>query len=195
MTDDIIDELYGEEERVPTDDELKRLRNLCSLLAGKQERKKELEDALKQVNETIWNLEMKEIPDLASEIGVDSVGLPDYDADILVRPYYKANIPQTWPQDQRDAAFEYLDDVGLGDIVRNEVRFVLGRDSEEAVLAIVEAVRRSNHPDIPDPEIGRSVPWNTLTSAVREMVERGEALDLEKIGATVGQRAQIKKRK
>lgn len=190
---DIFDEILGEEDRIPTDGETAKLRELCLELAMLQERKRQLESELRATNTRIWDLETKEIPDLATEIGVDRLGLPEYSADIQVGPYYKANISSEWPEERREAAFEYLESEGLGDIVRNQVIFSLGKGSEDVREALLRAARQV--PDLPDPTLRRDVPWNTLTSVLREQTEKGRPLDLEIIGGTVGQRAVIKKRK
>lgn len=189
---DIFDEIL-EDDDIPTDEELKSIRKHCQLLAVRQDQKREAEARLKELNKEIWELEMRTIPDLAAEIGVDTVGLPEIGVDIRIRPYYKANIAAEWPEEQRERAFEYLEEIGVGDIIKTEVRFQLGRDSLEELSALLRAARQV--PGLPDPTVGKQVPWNTLTSTVRELVEKGEALNLDVIGAVVGQRATIKERK
>lgn len=188
---DIFDEILDDD--IPTDEELKSIRKHCQLLAVRQDQKREAEARLKELNKEIWELEMRTIPDLAAEIGVDTVGLPEIGVDIRIRPYYKANIAAEWPEEQRERAFEYLEEIGVGDIIKTEVRFQLGRDSLEELSALLRAARQV--PGLPDPTVGKQVPWNTLTSTVRELVEKGEALNLDVIGAVVGQRATIKERK
>lgn len=190
---DVYDEILGEEDRIPTDGETAKLRALCLELAQARETKQELEEQLKRTNSRIWDLEMRDIPDLATELGVDRLGLPEYESDISVAPYYKANISGDWPEERREESFFYLEQVGLGDIIRREVTLSLGRDSEEKIEEILEAL--SEISGIPPASVRRNVPWNTLTSVLREQTEKGVAVDLEKIGGVVGQKATIKQRK
>lgn len=188
----VLDEIYGGDS-VPSEQQTTRLRDLCADLSYQRLKKQKLEEELKQVNERIWSLEMTEIPDLSSELGVDRIGLPELGIDILVKPYYKANIASDWEEDRRAAAFDYLERIGVGDIIKTDVRFVLGRDSLQMLEDIVRVV--SSVQGTPAPVVAKNVPWNTLTSVVRELTEKGTPLELETIGAVVGQRAQIKERK
>lgn len=192
MSDDILDEIYGTD-TIPSEEDTTRLRELCTRLANERAHKEKLERELKSTNKLIWDLEMKEIPDLAGELGVDVLGLPEMNVDIKIKPYYKANISSQWPAEKQETAFKYLEEIGVGDIIRNEVKFSLGKESDELAEAILEAVSKIEN--APSPSINKTVPWNTLTGVVREFTEKGEPIDLEVIGATVGQKATIKERK
>ena len=197
---DILAEIADELDHIPTEQETARLRELCEELVTKTRESDELGSRLKKLNKEIWDLKTKDIPDLSSEIGVDTLGIPDMEVDISVRPYYKANISADWEEDRKQEAFRYLESIGVGDIIRTNVNYALGPSSMELARVIHSAVTEyaSTHAedrDIPEPQINMGVPWNTLTSVVKDLTEKGEPLDLEKIGATVGQMAKIKERK
>lgn len=193
--DDILAKMAEEADDGPSDNQLRQLREYCGELVRMQSRARELEKELKETKKKIWDMEMKTIPDYATEIGVDRVGLPDFGADVTIAPYYKANISADWPEERRAEAFAYLERIGVGDIVRTSVEFTLGRDSLDLAKRIAEEVRQRLGNEVPPPQISMKVPWNTLTSTVKELTERGDPLDLEMIGATVGQRAVVKERK
>lgn len=192
--DDILAKMAAETDDVdaPTEDKLQRLQSMCSRLADMREHAEQLDRELKEVKKKIWDMETKEIPDFASEIGVDKVGIPERNVDVVVEPYFKANISSDWSHERREEAFTYLENEGFGDIIRRDLNFSFGRDSDEAVAALLRATRQV--PDAPEPTEKKNVPWNTLTSLLREQTKKGVAMDLEKIGATVGQMAKIKER-
>jgi hypothetical protein len=200
IMEDILSELADSIESMPSDEEMARLRTLCVEMVEKQREADETEAKLKDLKREIYELQHKKIPEVSAEIGMDRVGLPDLNVDVVVAPYYKANISSSWDEDRRQAAFDYLTEIEVGDIIRTEVSYSLGPESMELAeaihTAVVEYASRMNDPqNVPEPKIGMGVPWNTLTSVVRELTEKGEPLDLEKIGATVGQVAKIKERK
>lgn len=200
MDEDVLSRFAEEAESdAPSDEEIESVRALCAELVRKQRQADEIQEQLRQVNKEIWELKTKTIPDLAVERGIDSMGLADYGVDVVVEPYYKANISADWPEEQRARAFEHLEELGVGDIVRTRVEYTLGKDSLELAHAMDEIIRSAaaqiGADEIPTPEIGMSVPWNTLTSTVKDLSKKGVAMDLEVLGATVGNIAKIKERK
>lgn len=182
---------------IPSDDSLTRARRKAQELVDAERLRDELEQKLRDANVRLWDLKMREVPDLFAELGVDSLGLPGAGVDVEIGPYCKANISADWDTERREAGFEHLDALGAGDIVKNTitVTFPRGHDAERAEW--LERVRGLNF-SFEQPELveARFVPWNTLTAFVKEQVQRGNTdLDLEKLGAQVGTIAIIKKRK
>lgn len=226
---DLFDELAREAADVssaPTDDQMAKLREKCVELVDADAEVSRLESELESAKERRTALAHKELPDIFGELGVDQFGLPDageHGVDLSLSPYYKASIPADWPDDQKAAAFDHLETIGGGDLVRTEVKFTLGRGQVELARTIVamlrtlgSAMQAEGVGDIPAPSISMGVPWSSLTSFVKErtiyesrdefasaLLEAAQAgesppeptMDLGVLNATVGQVVKIKPRK
>ena len=149
-------------------------------------------------------LTMKELPDYLKSIHQDKIGLPEFEVDLVLENYYHANIKADWPPEKREEAFKYLEEIGSGDLIKTEVVFLFGRKDLKKVRWLQAFIETLKHyltqvggepADIPEPTVGMAVPWNTLTAWVKEQLEGGLAVDLDKVGATVGQVVKIKPRK
>lgn len=180
---------------VPTDAGAARLRIAASKMVALEKQKESLEAQLKATNVELFETKTRTLPDLFAEIGTDIIGVPDSGVDVKVVPYVHANIAADWDDEKKNAAFEHLESVGGGDIVKNTVTVVFTRGQYDELLEWIEKVKGLNLPfDPPDMTVAKTVPWNTLTAFVKEQVGRGTVLDLEKLGATVGSIAKIQKR-
>lgn len=182
--------------KVASDEDLKRAQKLAKEFVEIGLNMEELEKQLKVLKERKSQIESREIPDLFGEIGVDVIGLPDDNCDVIVRPYYKANIPASWDPDRREQAFRWLDENGHGDVISVTVSVDFQRGekalADELVHLIRTKFRGANSHQV---KTVMGVPWTTLTALVKEQVEQGEAIPLDTLGATVGQVAKITKRK
>lgn len=163
-----------------------------------------LEQLLAVAKERRLELTMRELPEYMTRIGQDRIGLPDADVDLVMEPYYHANIQADWPVDQREKAFSYLEHRGDGDLIKTKVEMFFGRSEIWKVRWIIASLRLlaeklreagSETPEIPDPIVSMQIPWNTLTAFVKEQIRLGAALELDTIGATVGRVVKIKPRK
>lgn len=147
-------------------------------------------------------LTMVELPAYMQKIGQDKIGLPEFNVDLVTEAYYHANIKAEWPEDQREAGFSYLEEVGSGDMIKMNVVFAFGRREIQKVKWLMAFIRLMQEQLkvqeaelIPDPIVSKGVPWNTLTAWLKERVTSGLSVDLEKIGGTVGVIVKIKPRK
>lgn len=149
-------------------------------------------------------IQMRELPEYFRSINQDKLGLPEFDVDLVLEPFYHANIKAEWPDEQRQKAFDYLEARGDGDLIKTVLELQFGRKELWKVrwlLAhiklLADEVNKYNEPQLtlPEPYIRMGVMWNTLTAHVRSVIEKGEQLDLEILGAEVGQIVKIKPRK
>lgn len=201
---------------VPTEEGMASLRKMAMELVATDARVVQLERDLEAAKQRRLALAHREMPDLMARVGQDRIGLPDageHGVDIVSEFYAKASISAEWDPDRIQAGFDHLDELGAGDLIKNVVSLQFNRGDHEMVKAFLAAlrtdefadlVRRSTNEDVafelPDPDVKMSVPWNTLTSFVkewqgREHDEEDPVMDLEKLGATVGIIVKIKPRK
>jgi len=190
-----IDDIMREDsrKRKPSQDRLEEVREAAKRLRDLALSAASLEERLKQIREQKRNIEMQELPDLFDTAGVTSItlaaegNLPEYTCK--VSPYYHANIRADWPPQKKEAAFTWLRDHGSGDLIKQVFTIELGMGMDKQAKAIQAALNKLKVKYNQE----QSVPWNTLTSFVKEQIEKHqETPPLETLGATVGRIAKIK---
>ncbi len=166
-----------------------RLATLDSLIAGAEER-------VKLWKEQRLEIARKQIPEFFEAVlHTDKIGVPEAGVDIVVKPFYHANIKSDWEPAKREEGFKYLEYLGHGDTIKVVVTATFGRGELENARLIENLIRNSPVGNSNPPVLEMSVPWNTLSALVKEQVEKGKKIDLDKLGATVGREAKVVKRK
>ena len=159
-------------------DQVERLENL------NQEVKKDEED-LKQKKKNLEHLSGEVIPTMMAEMGLSHLKLMD-GSSVDVKPNYSANITIA----NRDAAFKWLRDNGLGDIIKNEISVSFGRneDNKAADYAVLAQERGFQ------PTQKLKVEPMTLKALVRERIEAGKEMPTELFNVFVGNKTTIKRK-
>lgn len=164
----------------------------------------ELEDRLKAAKEAKTELTQKTLPDYMIKVGQDRIGLAEFGVDLVLEDYYHANISSDWEPERRQAAFDWLESRGHGDLVKCVLTVPFPRFMLAAARWLQQRLREMLIPDeytddtgqhFPEALVEMTVPWNTLTAFVKEQVRAGNEIDLEMLGATVGKVVKIKERK
>src|SRR5210317_1645493 len=109
-------------------DQVVKLRNL-------EDQIKSTEDSLKKLKAKADSLSGEVIPTMMTEMNISTMKLADGSA-IEVKPVYGASSPA----DKKEEAFNWLQENGLGDLIKNEVTVSFGRNEDNkaadyAVLA------------------------------------------------------------
>ena len=180
----------------PPKDKLDALRKMVGEARDKEALKADLESRLKETNIRLQELYHKDLPDLLDQVGVPSISLaaegnlPAVTAK--AEPYYRANIAAEWEPDRKQAAFSLLDSLESGDIIKSDVTVQFSRGQREQTLALTEQLKTLGF----SPIVKDQVPWATLTSWLKEQVERHDvtftAQQLETLGATIGRIVRLK---
>ena len=159
-------------------DQVERLENL------NQEVKKDEED-LKQKKKNLEHLSGEVIPTMMAEMGLAHLKLMD-GSSVDVKPHYSANITIA----NKDAAFKWLRDNGLGDIIKNEISVSFGRneDNKAADYAVLAQERGFQ------PTQKLKVEPMTLKALVRERIEAGKDMPTELFNVFVGNKTTIKRK-
>jgi len=156
-------------------DQVERLENL------NREVKKDEED-LKQKKKNLEHLSGEIIPTMMAEMGLSHLKLMD-GSSVDVKPHYSANITIA----NKEAAFNWLRNNGLGDIIKNEISVSFGRNEDNkaadyAVLAKGQGFQ---------PTQKLKVEPMTLKALVRERIEAGKDMPTELFNIFVGNRTKI----
>ena len=159
-------------------DQVERLENL------NQEVKKDEED-LKQKKKNLEHISGEVIPTMMAEMGLAHLKLMD-GSSVDVKPHYSANITIA----NKEAAFNWLRNNGLGDIIKNEISVSFGRneDNKAADYAALAAERGYQ------PTQKLKVEPMTLKALVRERIEAGKEMPTELFNVFVGNKTTIKRK-
>jgi len=162
-------------------------------------RKEDLEEQLKAAGKEVEQMAMVTLPDLLDTVGIDHVGVPakgnQAAFDVVMRPYYKAVIAASWDEQKKQDAFNALSSLNAGDLIRRTVTIFIPATRPDAPDLEARLVAMAGNVGL-EATTDRTVPWNSLTSWLKERVEGGKQLpSLDTIGATVGRKATIKDRK
>jgi len=159
---------------------------------------RDLEERLQKHKQARFKLEHETLPDMFMQARVTQVtvakegNLPPYKASLA--PYYKAVIQAEWPIEKQQAAFDLLDKLRLGDLIKTVVEVAFARDDRKATKAFLAAIKKLVHAD--QVRTKQTVPWGTLTAAIKYMYEHeGKQLgdeELNTLGATVGYAVTLK---
>ena len=143
---------------------LDRTENIKSL-ANQVKSLKELEDEIKADEESLKNkkkeierISGEVIPTMLSEMGLSSLKLADGSA-VDVKPYYAANISIK----NREAAYNWLRQNGLGDIIKNEVSVSFGRGEDNKAAEYANLAKGQGFQPTQKLKIILICPWIFLT--------------------------------
>jgi len=143
------------------------------------------EEQLKQKKKNLEHLSGEVIPTMMSEMGLSHLKLMD-GSSVDVKPHYSATITQA----NKEAAFNWLRNNGLGDIIKNEISVSFGRneDNKAADYAALAAERGFQ------PTQKLKVEPMTLKALVRERIEAGKEMPTEIFNVFIGNKTTIKRK-
>ena len=143
------------------------------------------EEALKEKKKQIEHVSGEVIPTMMSEMGLSHLKLMD-GSSVDVKPHYSATITVA----NKEAAFKWLRENGLGDIIKNEisVSFVRNEDNKAADYAKLAQGRGFQ------PTQKMKVEPMTLKALVRERIEAGKEMPTEIFKVFVGNKTTIKRK-
>ncbi len=159
-------------------DQVERLENL------NQEIEKTEKD-LKQKKKDLEHVSGEVIPTMMSEMGLSHLKLMD-GSSVDVKPNYSANITLA----NREAAFNWLRNNGLGDIIKNEILVSFGRNEDNKAADYAALAQERGY----QPTQKLKVEPMTLKALVRERIEAGKEMPTELFNIFVGNKTTIKRK-
>jgi hypothetical protein len=181
----------------PTDPSLRRIATAAQALFVADQRLKRAEALVEAIKRRRTDLSTKVLPELMDTAQTDSLGLSGANADVIVETMYHAVIRADWPEAQRQSAFEHLDELGGGDLIKSIIAIQLPRDAYDQAVELLIAIKLwLKHKKLDAvPTLRLDVPWASLTAFVRDWMERpidahasvggAPTLNLTRLGATV----------
>ena len=173
-------------------DAMKKTENIQSLadqvekLESLQERLELQEENIKNTKKQMDHLSGEVIPTMMSEMGLSELKLQD-GSHLKVATSYKASITEA----NKEAAFNWLRDNGLGDIIKNEILVAFGRNEDNKAADYAELAKGQGF----QPTQKMKVEPMTLKALVRERIEAGKDLPTEIFSVFTENKTTIKRNK
>ena len=143
------------------------------------------EENLKRLKKNYEHLSGEVIPTMMSEMGLSHLKLMD-GSSVDVKPHYSATITQA----NKEAAFNWLRQNGLGDIIKNEISVSFGRNEDTRAADYADLAK--SHGFQPTQKL--KVEPMTLKALVRERIEAGKEMPTEIFNVFIGNKTTIKRK-
>ena len=148
----------------------------------------EIEDAesrLKLLKKKRDHISGEVIPTMMSEMGLAELKLHD-GSHLKVSTSYRATITEA----NKAAAFNWLRENGLGDIIKNEISVSFGRSEDNKAADYAELAKGQGL----EPVQKLKVEPMTLKALVRERIEAGKEMPTEIFNVFIGNKTTIKRK-
>ena len=173
-------------------DAMSRTENIQSLadqverLEGLNKRIETSEQNLKDLKKAYQHISGEVIPTMMSEMGLAELKLQD-GSHLKVATSYRATITEA----NKEAAFTWLRNNGLGDIIKNEISVSFGRNEENKAADYANLAQERGY----QPTQKLKVEPMTLKALVRERIEAGKEMPTEIFGVYSENKTTIKRSK
>ena len=181
-----IDFEKDQQEVIQKTDNIKTLADQVEKLNSLQQRIELQEDNLKSTKKEFDYLSGEVIPTMMAEMGLSHLKLMD-GSSVDVKPNYSASISIA----NREKAFNWLRDNGLGDIIKNEILVSFGRNEDNKAASYAELAKGQGF----QPTQKMKVEPMTLKALVRERIEAGKEMPTEIFGVFSENKTTIKRNK
>ena len=178
-----------EQDKTDILDKSENIKSLSNEVQKMESLSKEIEDMeenLKKKKKDLDVISGEVIPTMMSEMGLSQLKLMD-GSQIDVKPFYNATITVA----NKESAFNWLRQNGLGDIIKNEVVVSFGRGEDNKAAKYAELAKSQGL----QPAQKLKVEPMTLKALVRQRIEAGEEMPTEIFSIFVGNKTTIKRKK
>ena len=181
----MIDFEKDQQDTMKKTDNIQSLADQVEKLNSLQERIELQEDNLKNTKKQFDHLSGEVIPTMMAEMGLSHLKLMD-GSSVDVKPNYSASISIA----NREKAFNWLRENGLGDIIKNEISVSFGRNEDNKAADYAALAEERGF----QPTQKLKVEPMTLKALVRERIEAGKEMPTEIFNVFVGNKTTIKRK-
>jgi len=174
-----------QEEILDKTKDIKSLAHQVKSLRALEDEVKSDEDALKNKKKELDRISGEVIPTMLAEMGLSQLKLAD-GSSVDVKPFYSATISVQ----NKDKAYNWLRQNGLGDIIKNEISVSFGRNEDNKAAEYAELAKGRGY----QPTQKLKVEPMTLKALVRERIEAGKDMPTEIFSIFVGNKTIIKRK-
>ena len=181
----MIDFEQDKQNTIQKTDNIRSLADQVEKLEALQARLELQEDNMKNTKKDIERISGEVIPTMMSEMGLSHLKLMDGSSED-VKPNYSASISVA----NKEAAFNWLRNNGLGDIIKNEISVSFGRNEDNKAADYAALAEERGF----QPTQKLKVEPMTLKALVRERIEAGKEMPTEIFNIFVGNKTTIKRK-
>ena len=167
-------------------DGVQSLADQVERLEGVDSEIEDTESRLKLLKKKRDHISGEIIPTMMSEMGLAELKLHD-GSHLKVSTSYRATITEA----NKEAAFNWLRENGLGDIIKNEISVSFGRNEDNKAADYAELAKGQGF----QPTQKMKVEPMTLKALVRERIEAGKEMPTEIFGVFSENKTTIKRNK
>jgi len=183
-----MNQINFEEDQTEILDKTNHIDKLANKIKEMQSIQKDIEqneEYLKQKKKDLELISGEAIPTMLTEMGLSYLKLAD-GSSVEVKTNYSATITQA----NKEKAFNWLRENGLGDIIKNELTVSFGRNEDNKAAAYAELAKGQGF----QPTQKLKVEPMTLKALVRERVEAGKPMPTEIFNVFIGNKTTIKRK-
>ena len=180
-----IDFEQDQQQVIKKTDNIQSLADQVERLEDLQKRLELQEENMKNTKKELEHISGEVIPTMMSEMGLSHLKLMD-GSSVDVKPNYSATITVA----NREAAFNWLRQNGLGDIIKNEISVSFGRNEDNKAADYADLAKSHGF----EPTQKLKVEPMTLKALVRERLEAGKEMPTEIFNIFVGNKTTIKRK-
>jgi len=166
-------------------DNIDKLANKIKEMQTIQKDIEQNEEYLKQRKKDLEQISGEAIPTMLTEMGLSYLKLAD-GSSVEVKTNYSATITLA----NKEKAFNWLRENGLGDIIKNELIVSFGRNEDNKAAEYAELAKGQGY----QPTQKLKVEPMTLKALVRERIEGGKPLPTEIFNVFIGNKTTIKRK-
>ena len=183
---DEIDFELDQQDAMSKTENIQSLADQVQRLEGVIRRIELSENNLKDLKKEHQRISGEVIPTMMSEMGLSELKLQD-GSHLKVSTSYRATITEA----NKEAAFNWLRNNGLGDIIKNEISVSFGRNEDDKAANYAELAKGQGF----QPTQKMKVEPMTLKALVRERIEAGKDMPTEIFGVFSENKTTIKRNK
>jgi len=181
-----IDFEKDQQDAISKTENIQSLADQVSMLEGLHKRIETGENNIKDLKKEYQRISGEVIPTMMSEMGLAELKLSD-GSHLKVSTTYRATITEA----NKETAFNWLRDNGLGDIIKNEILVSFGRNEDNKAADYAALAEERGF----QPTQKLKVEPMTLKALVRERLEAGKEMPTEIFNIFVGNKTTIKRNK
>ena len=181
-----IDFEKDQQDAMSRTENIQSLADQVQMLEGLNTRIEASENNLKDLKKEYLRISSEVIPTMMSEMVLAELKLQD-GSHLKVSTTYRATITEA----NKETAFNWLRDNGLGDIIKNEILVSFGRNEDNKAASYAELAKGQGF----QPTQKMKVEPMTLKALVRERIEAGKEMPTEIFGVFSENKTTIKRNK
>ena len=181
-----IQDLEQDQQEVIEKTDIQQLSGYCLELQGLEDNIQSKEEEIKKLKEQADKIASEIIPNMLAEQGLSSLKLADGSA-VEVGKSYSCTIKK----DGTDAAYQWLRENGLGDLIKNEVFVTFGKGEDNKAEQLLNLAAQEGF----EPQQKSKVEPMTLKALYRERIEAGLDMPSDSFNLFVKDRTKISRKK